>query len=51
MLVAMKKWSASPSTAVGHPPLKLAPPSRPAATDWKIRCAGTPALIAQKTQA
>ena len=51
MDVAMKKWRPSPSAAVAAPPSKLALPRRPAATDWKIRSGGTPALTAQKTQA
>ena len=51
MLMAIEKWSARPSAAVGTPPSKLAGPSRPAATDWKTRIGATPALMPQKTQA
>jgi hypothetical protein len=47
----MKKWSARPSAAVLQPPAKAVLPSRPAATDWKIRCAGTARCTAQKRQA
>ncbi len=49
---AMTKWRARPRAAVALPPWMLASrPSRPAATDCKIRRAGTPALIAQNRQA